>query len=496
MEPWTVTTLTLVVCVSFLVILSLWRKDYKARKLPPGPVPLPIIGNMLQLDMKDPSVSLCKLSEKYGPVFTVYLGSQPVVMIHGYKALKEALVDQGEIFGDRGKLPIFDDIYKGHGIVFSHGEKWKEIRRFSLMTLRNFGMGKRNIEERVQEEAQFLLEELRKTKSQPFDPTFILGCAPCNVISSILFHQRFNYDNEKFLSMMSLLRENLILLNSPVVQFYNNIPWLFRYIPGPHKKYFSNVKALKQFILDYTKKHQETLDPNNLKNYIDCFLYKMKQDKKNPESVFDLENLATAGMDLFDAGTETTSTTLRYGLLLLLKYPEVQDKIHEEIDRVIGQHRIPSIKDKLEMPYTEAVIYEIQRYSDLVPFSLPHEVSRDTQLQQHFIPKGTTVFPVLTSVLFDKKEFPNPHQFDPGHFLNKDGSFRKSKYFMAFSIGKRACLGEGLAKMELFLFLVTILQNFTLKSTIDPKEIDIKPCSTGILTVPPKFQLCLLPRHG
>ncbi|XP_068927368.1 cytochrome P450 2C23-like isoform X1 [Petaurus breviceps papuanus] len=494
MEPWEFTTLTLVVCVSFLVILALWRKYYKGRKLPPGPVPLPFFGNMLQLDLKDLSMSLCKLSEKYGPVFTVYLGSQPVVILHGYKALKEALIDQGEIFGGRGKIPIFDDNYKGHGIIFSQGEKWKQIRRFSLTTLRNFGMGKKSIEERVQEEAQFLLEELRKTKSQPFDPTFILGCAPCNVISSILFHQRFNYDNEEFLSMMRILSENLIILNSPMIQFYNNFPWLIHCFPGPHKKFFSNIKTLKEFILSNTKKHQETLDPNDLKNYIDCFLYKMKQDENNPESVFDLENLATAGMDLFDAGTETISTTLRYGLLLILKYPEVQGKIHEEIDRVIGQHRIPSMKDKLEMPYMEAVIYEIQRYIDLIPHSLPHEVTRDTHFQEYFIPKGTTVFPLLSSVLFDTKEFPNPHQFDPGHFLNKDGSFRKSDYFMAFSIGKRACLGEGLAKMELFLFLVTILQNFTLKSTIDPKEINIRPCSTGLINVPPKFQLCLLPR--
>ncbi|XP_036591522.1 cytochrome P450 2C44-like [Trichosurus vulpecula] len=494
MEPWGFTTLTLVVCVSFLVILSLWRKDYKGRKMPPGPPPLPIIGNMLQLDKKDLSMSLCKLSKKYGPVFTVYFGSQPVVILHGYKALKEALIDQGDIFGDRGKIPIFDDNYKGHGITFGHGEKWKQIRRFSLMTLRNFGMGKRSIEESVQEEAQFLLEELRKTNNQPFDPTFILGCAPCNVISSILFHHRFNYDNEKFLSIMRISGENFNLLNTPMAQLYNNFPWLVRYFPGTHKKYFSNMKKLKLFILDTIKEHQETLDHNNLKNYIDCFLYKMQQEQKNRDSVFDLENLATAGLDLFDAGMETISTTLRYGLLLLLKHPEVQDKIHKEIDRVIGHHRIPSIKDKLEMPYTEAVVHEIQRYFNLAPFSLPHEVTRDTQLYQYFIPKGTTVFPSLSSVLFDPKEFPNPYQFDPGHFLHKDGSFKKSDYFMAFSIGKRACLGEGLAKVELFIFLVAILQNFTIKSTINLKEINIKPCSIGLVTVPPKFQLCLLRR--
>ncbi|XP_036685411.1 cytochrome P450 2C23-like isoform X2 [Balaenoptera musculus] len=181
-----ITTLALVICVTCLVFLFVWKKSHKAGRLPPGPTPLPIIGNLMQLNLKDVPASLSKLAKEYGPVYTLYLGSQITVVLHGYEAVKEALIDQGDEFLCRGRIPIIDDTQRGYGIFFSNGNRWKQMRRFSLMTLRNFGMGKRSLEERVQEEAQFLVEELRKTEAQPLDPVFTLSCASCNVICSVL----------------------------------------------------------------------------------------------------------------------------------------------------------------------------------------------------------------------------------------------------------------------------------------------------------------------
>lgn len=131
------------------------------------------------------------------------------------------------------------------------------------------------------------------------------------------------------------------------------------------------------------------------------------------------------------------STTLRHGLLLLLKHPDVTAKIQEEIDRVIGGHQSPCMQDKSHMPYTDAVVHEIQRCIDLVPINLPHAVTCDIKLRNYLIPKGTTALMLLTSVLHDGKEFPNPEVLDPGHFLDEGGNFRKSDYFMAFSAGNK-----------------------------------------------------------
>ena len=208
----------------------------------------------------------------------------------------------------------------------------------------------------------------------------------------------------------------------------------------------------------------------------------------------ELENISVTLADLFFAGTETTSTTLRYGLLILMKYPEIEEKLHEEIDRVIGPSRAPAVRDRMNMPYMDAVVHEIQRFINLVPSNLPHEATRDTVFRGYVIPKGTVVIPTLDSLLFDNYEFPDPETFKPEHFLNENGKFKYSDYFKAFSAGKRVCVGEGLARMELFLLLSAILQHFNLKSLVDPKDIDLSPVTIGFGSIPREFKLCVIPR--
>ncbi|NWX48341.1 CP2C8 protein, partial [Steatornis caripensis] len=140
------------------------------------------------------------------------------------------------------------------------------------------------------------------------------------------------------------------------------------------------------------------------------------------------------------------------------------------------------------------VVHEIQRFISLIPLSVPHTVTKDTRFREYVIPKGTTIFPVLSSVLHDSKEFPNPNEFNPEHFLNKNGTFKKSEFFIPFSAGKRICPGEGLARMEIFLLVVTILQNFTLKPVVDLQELSITPRLSGTGNIPPVYELCALPR--
>ncbi|XP_037659814.1 cytochrome P450 2C42-like [Choloepus didactylus] len=279
----------------------------------------------------------------------------------------------------------------------------------------------------------------------PCDPTFILSCAPCNVICSVVSHTHFEYRDQAILTLMAKLNENIRILSTPWVQDSSN------------------------------------------------YSIKSSLGKHNSQSEFTMENLTVTVNDLFGAGTETMSTTLRYGLPLLLKYPEVAAKIQEEIDRVVGRHWSPCMQDRSSMPYKDAVVHEIQRYIDLLPTGVPHAVISNVKFRNYVIPKGTNIIMSLTSVMQNNKEFPNPKRIDPGHFLDKSGNLRKSDYFMPFSTGKRICLGEGLARMELFLFLTTVLQNFTLKSLVEPKDIDTTPVESGFASVQPSYQLCFVP---
>ncbi|XP_075692316.1 cytochrome P450 2G1-like [Rhinoderma darwinii] len=487
-------TLILALVISCLLIYSTWDKLYRKCNLPPGPTPFPVIGNLLHIKRGEMVKSLMEMGAQYGPVFTFYFGQRPVVILSGYRAVKEALIDQGEDFSGRGRMPSVDKIFDGFGVVFSNGERWKQLRRFSLTTLRNFGMGKRSIEERIQEEAQCLVEVITKYKQKPIDPKNILVQAVSNVICSVVFGNRFEYEDLKFLKLLNLFNETFVLMSSSWGQLQEMIPNIMDYVPGPHQKINPIIERMLEFVAERVKMNEATIDPTSPRDYIDCFITKMQKDNEDPTSEFNMRNLVLTVLNLFFAGTETVSTTLRHAFLILIKYPEIQEKLHKEIDSVIGHNRSPNIEDRSKMPYMDAVIHEIQRFSDVIPMNVPHTVIKDTTFRGYTIPKGTDVYPLLCTVLRDPSQFDTPEKFNPGHFLDESGSFKKSDAFMPFSTGKRICLGEGLARMELFLFLTTILQNFTLTSETHFTERDVAPRMTGFANVPIDYQLSFISR--
>uniref|UniRef100_A0A8C0GFJ4 unspecific monooxygenase n=1 Tax=Chelonoidis abingdonii TaxID=106734 RepID=A0A8C0GFJ4_CHEAB len=271
--------LPLRVCMSCLLLLSAWKKMSGSGngKLPPGPVAFPIIGNALQLNMKNLSQSMSELREKYGPIFTIYLGSERVVVLYGQEVVKEALIDQGDEFSDRGRMPVFERMTDKKGIAMGSGEPWKQLRRFTLTTLRDLGMGKKSIEERILEEAHFLMERLKNTHGRPFDPTLFLNHATSNVICSIVFGDRFDYEDKKFVTLINLIDEINKLQCSPWTVLYNFFPTLMHYIPGPHQRTFKHFEELRKFVLERVEMHRESLEPSCPRDFIDAFLIKLKQ---------------------------------------------------------------------------------------------------------------------------------------------------------------------------------------------------------------------------
>ncbi|KAM9339494.1 cytochrome P450 2K1-like [Symphorus nematophorus] len=459
-------------------------------KDPPGPKPLPLLGNLLQLDLKRPYVTLLKLSKKYGSVFTVYFGPQKVVVLAGYKTVKEALVNRAEEFGERDPIRILHEFSQGHGVIWSNGDSWKEMRRFALTNLRDFGMGRKACEDKIIEECGYLIEVLKKFRGEPFDTTQPINYAVSNIISSIVYGSRFNYDDPEFTSQVARTNRNMQLAGTPSIQIYNLFPWIGKWMAD--RKEFQRLNAAsRQHNWRLLSRLKKTLNPQMCRGFVDAFLLqKQAMEESGTKSHFHDENLLETVLNLFAAGTDTSSTTLRWGLLLMIKYPKIQDQVQEEISRVIGSRQV-QVEDRKNLPFTDAVIHETQRLASIVPISLPHRTSQDLTLQGHFIKKGTTVYPLLKSVLYDESEWERPHTFYPAHFMDKDGKFVKPDAFMPFSAGRRICLGESLAKMELFIFFTTLLQHFrfTPPPGVSEDDLDLTP-RVGFTLNPSPHKLC------
>uniref|UniRef100_A0A8C4UNK4 Cytochrome P450 n=1 Tax=Falco tinnunculus TaxID=100819 RepID=A0A8C4UNK4_FALTI len=462
-------TLLLLSILWFLI----WKVNMKRSQLPPGPAPWPILGNLWQKDVLPLYRTYEKLSSTYGPIFTVWLGLKPVVVLCGYETVKDALLGHAEEFGGRPEIPLLRQLSKDYGFVSNNEKKWQELRRFTLSTLRDFGMGKSSMSQRVQQETQHLVNLLAELKGNAFEPLTLFRHAVANVICSVVFGNHYSYSDTAFLELLNVIGNYISFFLSPIAAVYNTFPNIMHHLPGPHRKVLARCEKLKDYIRERVELHKLTLDPSCPRDYIDCFLIKAEKEKNSPENMYSHEDLVMSVFNLFGAGTVTTSNSLVFCLLILAKYPHIQAKVQEEIDAVVGAARAPSTEDKLKMPYTNAVIHELQRLQKSRIENFPRMTTQDIVFRGHTIPKGMVVIPVLSSVHTDPTQWENPKEVDPGHFLDEKGEFRKHKAFMAFSAGKRMCPGEALARIELFLFLTTLLQSFTFQLASKYEETDL-----------------------
>lgn len=479
----------------FLFIFLLITDVFKSRKpstFPPGPRGLPFVGSVFSMDAKLPQIYMTKVAKDYGNVHSIRLGGDTMVCVAGYKMTKEALVNQGDCFVSRPSNELMDRIYSGYGLFMSNGLLWKTQRRFALSTLKNFGMGKLSLESFITEESRFVQEEMELHRGNPFDPHDLLRQAVSNVICGLVFGHRFDYSDHQFHTLLNLLSDIMYLESTVWAMLYATFPNLMKMIPGPHNRIFSNYRVLSDFVKEDLERRKVEKDLSVPRDYIDSYLSEIEKNTEDPSAGFNQANMILCSLDLFLAGTETTFTTLRWALLFMIKYPDIQEKVQAEIDREVGSSRPPTMADKANMPYTNAVIHEVQRMGNIFPLGVPRMADCDTTLGGYFIPKGTPLLVNLTTVLFDENEWETPETFNPGHFLDSEGNFQRKDAFLPFQAGKRVCLGEQLARMELFLFFTSFLQKFSFSS---PQAVEPSLDSAGGGTLAPlPFKVCARPR--
>jgi cytochrome P450 len=243
----------------------------------------------------------------------------------------------------------------------------------------------------------------------------------------------------------------------------------------------------------------ETFDPDNIRDYTDALLKAKLQAEEEGKSCKEhlTENaLMMAGpATLFLAGSETTSTTLGWAIIYLLHNPIVQEKLHKEIDGVIGRDEVPTLKSKKDLPLLEAFTAETLRMSSLLPLCVLHKTTVDTSFMGYQIPKGTLIVPNLWSLHHDSAFWKEPFKFSPERFLDDEGRFVNPPggTLLPFGAGPRTCMGEVLARSELYLFLSRLLQKFKFEN---PPGADLPSLEgdRGVVMHPKPYTVCVKKR--
>ncbi|XP_038146913.1 cytochrome P450 2B4-like [Cyprinodon tularosa] len=474
-------------CIFFLL---LQLKPRRPKNFPPGPPTLPILGNLLYLNLKNPLKDFERLRQSYGNVYSIFFGLKPVVMINGFQAMREAMIVKAVDFAGRPQDMFMNDVIQRKGVIMAdYGSVWRDHRRFALMTLRNFGLGKKSMEERIHEEVECTIKTLEKNIGKTLCPQFMFHNAASNIICRVLFGTRYEYEDEIIQTIVKCFTDLTRMANGMWAMLYNSLPFI-RPLPLPFRKAFKDIEVFLSIAVGLVNEHKKTRVPGEPRDFVDCYLDEL--DKEEEGSSFSEEQLVRHTFDLYIAGTDTTSNTLLTGFLYLMNYPQIQERCQQEIDQVLkGKERV-SFDDRHNMPYMQAVIHEIQRIANTLPLGILHSTTRDTELMGYFIPKGTTIVQNMISVLSEEGQWKFPHEFNPENFLNEQGKFVKPVASIPFSAGPRMCLGEGLARMELFLFIVTLLRKFNFIWPEDAGEPDFTPLYGITLTPKPypmKIQL-------
>ena len=435
---------------------------------------------------ENPHLDLTKMAQKYGDVFSLMLGNRLVVVLNGVDAIQEAMVKHSKAFAGRPQLHTFKLANpEGNSLTLTdYSPQWRLSRKISVAAIQNFAKNAVALEEKLLQESRRMVHCFKLQKDKPVDALITLKLATANIILGALFSINGSYDDE-------VLRELLRLTDSysEAVNGSSHVDFLplLKYLPN---KALSKLEFLLKVFTEITAKmfveNKQTYTEGHVRNIADSFISVVEketmkeienrpagEDTLNMAPLLSDEQIVVAMMDLFGAGFETTSNSIYWGLAYLIKYPDIQRQLHEELDHVIGRQRLPTLADVTSLPLLQATVYELLRVTSLAPLSVPRSTTTETKIRDFTIPKDTMVFVNLWSVHRDPATWNDPDVFNPRRFLNGAGEVIDPKSlggFLPFSMGRRKCPGEPLALKSFSVFLAVLLHSFRFSQEGLPAE--------------------------
>ncbi|XP_062325967.1 cytochrome P450 1B1-like [Osmerus eperlanus] len=489
-QPALVATLVFLSCLE----ACLWVRNLRLKRRLPGPFAWPLVGNAMQLGQM-PHITFSRLAKKYGNVYQIRLGCNDIVVLNGDKAIRQALVQHSTEFAGRPNFISFQSVSGGNGMTFNnYSKQWKMHRKIAQSTIRAFSSAnsqtKKAFEKHIVAEATELVEAFLKHSAEHsfFNPSHELTVAAANVICALCFGKRYGHDDLEFRTLLGRLDKFGETVGAG--SLVDVMPWLQSF-PNPVRSIYKSFKDLNNefftFVRSKVVEHRESFDPEVTRDMSDAIIRVI--DKADSHTGLTEAHTEATVSDLIGAGLDTVSTALHWMILLLVKYPDIQAKLQDQVDKVVGRDRLPTIEDRSSLAYLDAFIYETMRYTSFVPVTIPHSTTSDVTIEGLHIPKDTVVFINQWSVNHDPLKWKDPHIFDPSRFLNDNGDLDKdlTSGVMIFSAGKRRCIGDQIAKVEVFLFSAILLHQCIFQK--DPTQDSSLDCVYGLTLKPLNYKI-------
>lgn len=287
----------------------------------------------------------------------------------------------------------------------------------------------------------------------------VFGVTVLNTLWKMMAGRRYDTGDKELTHLQriltKLLRE-IDMIGAP----FSHFPPLRFIAPemSGYKSFIQTHQELWAFLKEELHNHKNTFMSRAPQDLMDVYLTVL--NSKDCSDTFSESQLLAICVDFFMAGSETTSKALGFGFLYLILFPQVQRKAHEEIDRVVGRDRFPTLTDRPKMPYIQAIVLESLRMFMGRTLNVPHRALKNTSIMGHKIPKDTMLIVNFNRVLMDES-WNDPEDFRPERFIDSSGNVVIPEKYFPFSLGKHRCMGEILARSNIFVITATLLQTFS-----------------------------------
>ncbi|KAI0274083.1 cytochrome P450 [Russula aff. rugulosa BPL654] len=470
-------------------------RDYQRRRglpYPPGPRPLPLIGNLLDIPKQFSWLAYSQISKKHGDVVSFHVFGKVIIVLNSLKANKDLLEKRGDVYSDRPVIPIFQMMKWEWNLTFSnYTESFRQARKLLDRSLRPAMIA--TYRPLLQTKAHVLLTHVLANPDE-LDAHFH------HLPGSLILAMVYGYEVKGINDRNVIAAKNMMQLSSkmafPGAILVNDLPFL-RHIPEwlpwlsykPLARYGYNIgqevlhgpmQFVRESILNGTAQPSLALD--NLQE---------TEKLEEPERGKAEELITSALGSLYKGRWYITSVLMVFVVAVLLR-PEVQTMAQKELDAVTRRERLPELEDRLKLPFVDAICKEVIRWKPVAPLGVPHATTEDDVYNGFFVPKGW----YSRAVLHDPVMYPDPDSFKPERFINEDGSLRDDPILASlFGFGKRICPGRHLADAMIFIVIASLLSVFNIEKGNDTNgTTDDYPFTGGGINRPCPFACSIIPR--